>query len=116
MIDNMSKKKNLYTWRLMAFLIGVIFFVVTVEKFGGFSEVFYHLKSVGWGYIFVILNSFLWMLGCTQAWRLYFSACYHVSYFALLKVKLCGEAVNFSTPLGFILGDSVRVLLLKKYL
>lgn len=111
-----NKKKDLYIWRLIAFLIGATLFVVAVERFGGFSEVFYHLTSVGWGYVFVILNSFLWMLGCTQAWRLYFSACYEVSYFALLKVKLCGEAVNFMTPLGFILGDSVRVLLLRKYL
>lgn len=111
-----DKKKNLYLFRVMAFLVGVMFFVTAVENFGGFSEVFYHLRSVGWGYLFVILNSFLWMLGYTQAWRLYFAACYEIGYFSLLKVKLCGEAVNFMTPLGFILGDSVRVLLLRKYL
>lgn len=110
------KKREQYLFKAFAFLIGLGIFIFAVNKFGGFYKVFKNLALLKYGYLFVIANSFLWMLGYTKAWRLYFFDYQrHIRFLQLLKIKLCGEAVNFMTPLGFWLGDSVRVILLKKY-
>ena len=104
-------------FRAMALLVGLGIFAYSVKNFGGLSEVWRQLKLLDWGYLAVIANSSLWMLGYTVAWRLYLTDQHHlVPYFSLLRIKLCGEAVNFMTPLGFVLGDSVRVMLLQRFL
>lgn len=109
-------KIDQFVWRIMALLIGLGFFVYSIDKFGGFEQVVAHLAIIRWGYFLVILNSSLWMLAYTTAWKLYFTDEHHrIPFFSLLRIKLCGEAVNFITPLGFVLGDSVRVMLLHRF-
>lgn len=95
--------------------IGVLFFFYTVRRFGGFHVVFSHLFQVRYFYFLVGLNSLAWMLLYTEGWYQLFAGMrdkFH--FFSLLKVKISGEGVNFMTPLGFIAGDPIRVLLLKK--
>lgn len=107
---------DLYLWKTMAFLVGLGFFAYTINKFGGMGQVWVQLQIVKWGYLLVILNSGLWMLGYTTAWKLYFTDDHHlISYLSLLRIKICGEAINFLTPMGFVLGDSIRVMLLNRY-
>lgn len=111
-----SRKIDVYVWKTIALLLGLGFFIYTIDRFGGFSQVFTHLLIIKWGYLLVILNSTLWMFGYTTAWKLYFTDQHHlIGFFSLLRIKLCGEAVNFITPMGFVLGDSVRVMLLNRY-
>lgn len=112
----MKKKFYSYLYRTLGFALGFILFYIAVENFGGFQAILPRLKDLGWGYLFVMLSSVIWMFFYTEAWHQFFVGLKHqIRFLPLLKVKLCGEAVNFMTPAGFLLGDSVRVLLLKKY-
>ncbi|MBF0107249.1 MAG: flippase-like domain-containing protein [Deltaproteobacteria bacterium] len=97
-------------------ILGSLIFVYTIQSFGGFAKLFSNLKELKYFYLFVLGNSFLWMLLYTQAWRFLITDVKNkVRYLSLLKIKMTGEGVNFMTPLGFMAGDPVRVLLLKKY-
>ncbi|MCP5463579.1 MAG: flippase-like domain-containing protein [Deltaproteobacteria bacterium] len=101
--------------RLISLIIGLGLFVVSIQKFGGFSVVLHKLGEVRGFYLWVIANSFLWMLFYTRAWQQLFRGVRpRVPFRGLLKIKLSGEGVNFMTPLGFMVGDPVRILLLRK--
>lgn len=109
-------KKEAHILRFLALIIGIGIFIFTVKHFGGIEPVLKNLKDLKYFYALVILNSFLWMLSYTKAWKTLFdSLSEKIHYFHLLKVKLSGEGVNSMTPLGFIAGDPVRILLLKRY-
>lgn len=82
----------------------------------GLDSIFKTIIKLKWGVIFVFFNSFLWLVGYTLAWNLYFSHFKQkIPFLSLLKIKICGEAVNGMTPVGFLGGDPVRVSLLKKH-
>jgi hypothetical protein len=109
-------KKQVNILRIIALCIGIGIFLYTIHNFGGVEVVLKNLAHVGFGYAFVIANSFLWMIFYTAAWqRILHGLNETMRYFALLKVKLSGEGVNFMTPLGFMAGDPVRILMLKRY-
>ncbi|OVE82340.1 hypothetical protein BVY03_01115 [bacterium K02(2017)] len=103
--------------RLGGFSIGLLILYYTINSFGGFEKILHNLIDLNYFYLFVIINSFGWMVFYTIGWRQIMSDVNNkIKYLSLLKVKLSGEGVNFMTPLGFIAGDPVRVLLLKKYI
>lgn len=103
-------------FRAIGLAVGIGIFYFAVSRFGGFKSLWQSLSLVGAGYLYVVLNSFIGILLFTKAWQQYFPSHQKISYFLLLRVRLCGEAANFMTPLGFAAGDPLRVLLLKKYL
>ena len=70
----------------------------------------------GWAYAAVLLNSWLWVFFYTYAWRILIQLTHAVRFGPLHRIKICGEAINFMTPLGFVGGDPVRVILLQRYL
>lgn len=102
--------------KIIGFLVGSIVFYFTVQSYGGFVELYHNLKPIKFWFLLVIANSFLWMLTYTQAWLWMFEgSAKKPGFFSLLRIKLSGEGVNFMTPLGFMAGDPVRLLLLRKY-
>jgi len=104
-------------FRVVGFVVGLALFYFSISQFGGFRAVASYFRLVGWGYLAVIFNSFIGVMLFARAWYLYLEDHHHLlSYPALLKLRICGEAVNFMTPLGFAAGDPVRLLLLRKYL
>lgn len=109
------KKKSLLL-RGLALMVGVLIFVYTINSFGGFVVIFSKLVEIRLYFLLVLINSLLWMLLYTEAWFQLFSGLWHkISYLSLLKIKVSGEGVNFMTPLGFLAGDPVRVLLLRRF-
>lgn len=113
-----ARKTDLHVLRLLALLVGLVTFYFSVQYFGGFNAIVQQLNALSaWAFFWIVFNSFLWIVSYTQAWKFLIHDQHHrISFRALFKVKACGEAVNFMTPAGFIVGDPVRVLLLKKYL
>lgn len=104
--------------RTIALTLGVVIFYYTLQSMpGGASKVFSYFTTFRLGYFFVVLNSFAWVIAYSRAWQQFFSAKLHqISFLQLMRVKICGEAVNTMTPVGFLAGDPVRVVLLRKYL
>lgn len=103
--------------KALALCIGIIFFCITVSKFGGFKGILRYSLAIYVGLPLALLTTFVGILFFTKAWQQYFPIDDRQHHFvSLLKVRLCGEAINFMTPLGFVAGDSVRVILIKKYL
>lgn len=103
--------------RLIGFSLGALLFYYAVSRFGGLEGIVDNLRLLGAGYLVIIFNSFLGILLYTRAWKFYLPGCDHpIHYLSLLKIKLCGEGINFLTPAGFFLGDPIRVVLLRKYL
>jgi uncharacterized membrane protein YbhN (UPF0104 family) len=96
--------------------LGLAFLVYWLNKLGP-RQVLNVTLDLKWWAFPLLANSFLWNLLYTSAWKQYFSNLKrHIPFLPLLKVKLCGEAVNLVTPMGFVAGDPVRIMLLKKYL
>jgi uncharacterized protein (TIRG00374 family) len=103
--------------RLAALAAGGLIFIFTVNKLGGFPMVMRNLAAVGgWAYAAVLFNSWLWVFFYTNAWRVLIQLTHAVRFGPLHRIKICGEAINFMTPLGFVGGDPVRVILLQRYL
>lgn len=109
-----GSKKNLYQ-KVIGFLFGVFFFFYTVDRFGGFHVVWDHLQKLGWFYTLVIFNSFVWIVGYSVSWSQVLPRSKTFSFFKILKAKLAGEAVNSMTPLGFLGGDSVRLMMIQNF-
>lgn len=102
--------------KILGLGVGVLLFVGVISQLGPEKILNVVLGMKGW-FIPVLLNTLLWNLSYTAAWRSCFDNLAHtIPFLHLLKVKICGEAVNLMTPLGFIAGDPVRVLLLQKHL
>ncbi|MBI4411908.1 MAG: flippase-like domain-containing protein [Deltaproteobacteria bacterium] len=102
--------------RIVGFIIGAGFLAFWVAKIGPLLilDNLIHLK---WWSVAVLANSFLWYVCYTKAWKNYFSNLAHsIPFGHLLKIRICGEAVALSTPLGFVAGDPVRITLLQKQL
>lgn len=100
--------------KTVGLLFGAGFLTYTVIKLGPL-EILYRILDLKWWALVLIANSFLWLLLYTTAWRTYFSnLTQKIPFLDLLRIKICGEAVNVMTPLNFMAGDPVRVLLLEK--
>lgn len=110
------KSENLI-FKAIAFLIGVGLFLYTINTLGGIGLILTQLSFVGGGYFWIVVNSFLWTIFYTLAWKQFFIGVPHtLRYRDLLKIKISGEAVNYMTPLGFVAGDPIRVFLLKHFM
>lgn len=110
-------KKTSYLIKLIGLSIGLLVFVYTIHSFGGFQAVLTNLIQIKYYYVLIIVNSLIWMLLYTEGWHQLFTGIKHkIRYFSLLKIKMSGEGVNFMTPLGFMAGDPVRILLLRKFI
>ena len=102
--------------RIFGLIVGAGFLAYWIGKIGPLLilDNLIHLK---WWSVAVLANSFLWYVCYTKAWKNYFSGLSHSMPFRhLLRIRICGEAVALSTPLGFMAGDPVRITLLQKQL
>jgi uncharacterized protein (TIRG00374 family) len=102
--------------RAAALALGAFMFCLTVRSFGGFGVVFKNLGDVGWFYTAVLANSWLWVFFYTVSWQQLIQLTHKISFWRLHKIKIAGEGINFMTPLGFVAGDPIRVMLLQRYL
>lgn len=109
-------KKETLLLRTVALLMGAAIFIYTIHRFGGVGPVLSNLGRIQYFYLLLILNSFLWIAFNTEAWKKLFDSLNEkIHFLPLLKIKLSGEGINFMTPLGFMAGDPIRVLLLKRF-
>lgn len=111
---SMIKSRKLKIFKGAALLFGASFLSYTIAKLGPL-EILHRILDLKWWALVILANSFLWAVLYTTAWRTYFlNLTQRIPFLALLKIKICGEAVNVMTPLNFMAGDPVRVLLLEK--
>jgi uncharacterized protein (TIRG00374 family) len=116
-VQTKRKKARSLLFKLLGLSFGLFLLYYVIQSYGGLDKILFYLKKAGFGYVWVILNSFFGIVLYTFAWRAFLPVKDHaIRFYSLLKVRLCGEGVNFMTPLGFMAGDPVRVILLKKYL
>lgn len=107
-------KSSLIKFLSLALGLGILYYVI--NDFG-IDKIYFYLKQMGWGYLLVILSSFLGLVFFTAGWRQFLPHSDHpMRFLSLLKVRLCGEGINFMTPAGFIAGDPIKMVLLQKYL
>ncbi len=112
-----SQKLRSYLIKALSLALGVGILYYVINDFGGLEKITVALKKVGWGYLLVVLSSFAGILFFTEAWRQFLPKGDHpIRFLSLLKVRLCGEGINFMTPAGFIAGDPIKMVLLQKYL
>lgn len=96
------------------FFMGLVLLYFLVRKYG-INELYTEVTRLGWKISWVLVCPFLWTLAQTGAWYLVLEETgAHISYWELLKIKIGGEAVNTLTPISFMGGDPVRILLLNK--
>ena len=107
--------KRLHQITTPIFLIVGISLLVTVVHKWGTAELLDSFRRMGFKIGFVLALPFAWYLIQTLAWYLILEETgTHVSYPHLLKIKLGGESMNTMTPVGFMVGDPVRLYLLQK--
>lgn len=112
-----SQKLKTHLLKTLSLLLGFGILYYVINQFGGFEKTLFYLKKIGWGYFGVILSSFVGLLFFTEAWQQFLPKNDHpMRFVSLLKVRLCGEGINFMTPAGFIAGDPIKMVLLQKYL
>lgn len=75
-----------------------------------------NLIDLGWNFIPFMSVIFASYFFFTLSWDIFlWGHHYKINFWRLFMIKTAGEAVNTVTPLGFGGGDTVRVLLMKKY-
>lgn len=101
--------------RLIALTVGVAVFYFTITSFGGWDDLWRQASGLSWRvYALVAFNCLLWSAAYTRAWQLLIGEEACVRFLDLFRIKLGGEAANFLTPAGFLIGDPVRAALLEK--
>lgn len=112
-----SQKIRSYLLKALSLALGLGILYYVINDFGGLEKIAFYLKKTGWGYLLVVLSSFVAILFFTEAWRQFLPKGDHpIRFLSLLKVRLCGEGINFMTPACFIAGDPIKMVLLQKYL
>ncbi len=92
----------------------MILLVGLIKKFG-FDETIGIFKELGWRMVWVLLIPLLWYLAHSLGWFYVLEETgAHVSLWDLLKIKIAGESVNTLTPVSFMGGDPVRMMMLYK--
>lgn len=107
--------KNTKLSRILFTVIGLALLGIWLSELG-FSSVFNYLRLLGWNFSFVLLNAFGWYLLYTMAWATYFpkQGTKNPLFRSLLKIKIVGEAINLVAPLGFVVGDPIRLSFIKR--
>jgi len=109
-----NAKRAVFAVQFTAFLLGLGLLVFLVFWLG-LQPILESLRQVGWGIIFVIALSF--------ARQFIRAACIYlaippdhrsIAYRGVLAARLGGEAVNFLSFTGPLLGDATKMALLKK--
>ena len=96
------------------FALGVLLLILLIRKFG-WGELFSTFRNLGWNLAYVMTVPLFWYVSQTLGWYFVLEETgQHVRLGQLLKIKLGGEAVNTLTPVSFVGGDPVRILLLTK--
>ncbi|MBI2338752.1 MAG: flippase-like domain-containing protein [Deltaproteobacteria bacterium] len=96
------------------FVAGLVLLSFLIRKFG-YMELVRTFRDLGWDLIYVLVIPFSWYSLHTLGWYLALEETgRHINFWSLLKIKLGGESVNTLTPVSFMGGDPVRILLLKK--
>jgi len=102
--------------RQFFFLLGLLLFALLIYRLNP-RDLWQHLQTIGYKFIFILLVSFLCYLFYSWAWEIFLKGLSkRVRYGDILKIKIVGEAVNFITPLSWGGGDPVRILLLKDHI
>ncbi len=110
----MKKQQRAKTFAQMLLLgIGGVIFASIIIKVGWQSIVDNMLQIHVW-FIPALLVSLLWYMCYTNAWKYLVSPFSStISFFKMFKAKIAGEAVNTINPVNFVLGDPVRVYMLR---
>ncbi|MBX7149652.1 flippase-like domain-containing protein [bacterium] len=111
-MNNFIKGKKLFWLKAIFFAVGGVVLTFFIRKLG-VDKILNTIIDLKFYAIPLIINSFIWYLLYTSAWRNYFVNLKHqISFIHMLKIKICGESVNIMTPLNFMAGDPVRAYLL----
>lgn len=101
--------------KYISLAFGLAFLLALIHKMG-WGTILSQIRDLGWMGLVIFLIGAAWNLIYTLAWEIFlWGHGGHISFWALLRIKLAGEAVNTVTPANFLGGDPVRIYLLKKY-
>jgi glycosyltransferase 2 family protein len=101
-------------FRPLFFCVG-IFLIYTLLNKIGIHEIWEILNNIGLKIIVVLVFPVCWYLVQTYAWHLVLEETgKHINFWDLFLIKLIGETVNTSTPVGFMGGDPIRISMLGK--
>lgn len=108
----MKKLQNISS--LLFFLIGLVLLSFVIRRFGGW-ELWETFSQIGWKIIFILILPLSWYMAQALAWYVVMEETgQHVSYWSLLNIKLSGESINTLTPVSWMGGDPVRIMMLRK--
>jgi len=100
--------------KVLVFGVGIGLFLYWIDRLGvsALEQTLNEMKAIWWQLLLVSIG---WNLFYTIAWRNYFiNLNITIPFWALLKIKLCGEAMNLLTPLNFVVGDPVRFAMIRQ--
>ncbi|MDD6210263.1 MAG: lysylphosphatidylglycerol synthase domain-containing protein [Bacteroidales bacterium] len=99
-------------------VVGIVALVIMVRSFG-LDEIMHNLKSIGWGFLFIL---FIWLVTYVLnavAW--YMIICENkqirkrLPFLYILKLTITGYAINYTTPVGLMGGEPYRVIELRRF-
>lgn len=100
--------------QLCFFALGVFLFISVVKKIG-WADVFGGVKHLNWWFVPVLFLSFTWYWLYTKGWQQLLKTFNgSLTTFELFRAKIAGESVNCLNPVNFMVGDPVRIYLLRK--
>jgi uncharacterized membrane protein YbhN (UPF0104 family) len=94
--------------------VGVFLFVSVIKKIG-WADVFHSVARINYWFILVLILSTFWYWLYTKGWQQLlkpFGGA--LSTYELFRAKISGEAVNCLNPANFVVGDPVRIYLVRK--
>lgn len=110
------KKATWHTLRIGFFLVGFFLFAGIIKKVG-WESIQSHISQLGWVLMPIFAIGALWYICYTAAWKQIINQQGNgIPFFALLKAKLAGEAINTIQPANFLGGDPMRIYLLRRAL
>lgn len=103
--------------RVLQFLflaVGIFIFISVIRKIG-WTDVFQSVQRLHFWFIPVLVLSFCWYFLYTKGWQQLLKPFGgRLSIFQLFRAKMAGESVNCLTPASFMVGDPVRIYLVRQ--
>ncbi|HVG39470.1 MAG TPA: lysylphosphatidylglycerol synthase domain-containing protein, partial [Pyrinomonadaceae bacterium] len=93
-------------------LFGVLLFVFFVRR-AGLSGILDNLRSLGFGFLLILLLAGLRLVIRTLCWTRCFEAPHKVPFRDALRAYLIGDAVGNLMPLGIVVSEPVKALMVR---
>ncbi len=105
--------KNKLKFKILLLVVGSAILFGLIYKVGP-STIYYHLSTLKWKILLLLLPYFLVFALDTMGWKYAFTKI-KISFKDLFLIRLAGESVNWIVPSGNLAGEPMKAYFLKKH-